>query len=202
MIRRLRALAWLVAGAVGLWVAGLVWFAESIPAGTPADSRATDAIVVLTGGPARLRAGFELLAAGRARKLFVSGVSRGVDLAELLRVAGHSPERQDSRVAIGYAAESTAGNAAETRAWMTREGFTSLRLVTASYHMPRSLIEFRNAMPDAAILPHPVATDGFRRDAWWAWPGTLRLVVSEYSKTLAALARTRLGIQGEKAVTT
>ena len=84
---------------------------------------------------------------------------------------------------------------------MAREGLTSLRLVTASYHMPRSLIEFHSAMPGTPIVPHPVATDGFRREAWWAWPGTLRLVVSEYNKTLAALARTRLGTAGERTTT-
>jgi uncharacterized SAM-binding protein YcdF (DUF218 family) len=194
----LRRAALLVALPAVAWCAGLVWFAETIPAGPDDDGRATDAIVVLTGGPARLKAGLDLLAAGRARKLFVSGVYRGVDVAELLRVGRQDPERLACCVVIGHEAESTAGNAAETRAWMAREGFSSLRLVTATYHMQRSLIEFRRAMPAATILAHAVAPDGFRRARWWAWPGTLRLVVSEYNKTLGALARTWLGVPMER----
>ena len=187
--RWLRRLALLAAVPVVAWSAGLVWFAEHIPAGARDDQRDTDAIVVLTGGPARLAAGLELLAAGRARKVFVSGVHRGVDVAELLRAGRQDPARLACCVALGHEAESTEGNALETRAWMAREGFSSLRLVTANYHMPRSLIEFRRALPGAMIGAHPVATDGFRRERWWAWPGTLRLVASEYSKTLGAIAR-------------
>jgi uncharacterized SAM-binding protein YcdF (DUF218 family) len=77
----------------------------------------------------------------------------------------------------------------ETHEWMARQGYTSLRLVTASYHMQRSLLEFHRAMPAARIVPHPVFPDGFMRDAWWRWPGTLSLIVTEYHKYLAALAR-------------
>jgi uncharacterized SAM-binding protein YcdF (DUF218 family) len=187
--RWLRRIALLTAVPVVAWSTGLVWFAEHIPAGPPDDQRDTDAIVVLTGGPARLAAGLDLLAAGRARKVFVSGVYRGVDVAELLRVGRQDPARLACCVALGHEAESTEGNALETRAWMAREGFSSLRLVTANYHMPRSLIEFRRALPGAMIVPHAVATDGFRRERWWAWPGTLRLVASEYVKTLGAIAR-------------
>jgi len=197
--RLLRQVALLVALPAVAWCAGLVWFAETIPAGPDDDGRATDAIVVLTGGPARLKAGLDLLAAGRARKLFVSGVYRGVDVTELLRVGRQDPERLACCVVIGHEAESTAGNAAETRAWMTRESFSSLRLVTASYHMRRSLIEFRRAMPETTILPYAVAPDGFRRERWWAWPGTLRLVVSEYNKTIGALARAWLAAATERA---
>ena len=48
------------------------------------------------------------------------------------------------------------GNAEETAAWMAEGDRTSLRLVTAAYHMPRSLALFRRLMPDTKILPHPV----------------------------------------------
>jgi uncharacterized SAM-binding protein YcdF (DUF218 family) len=197
--RILRRAALLLAIPAAGWLGGLVWFAETIPSAAADDGRATDAIVVLTGGAARLKAGLDLLAAGRARKLFVSGVYRGVDVAELLRVGRQDPERLACCVVLGHEAESTAGNADETRAWMAREGFTSLRLVTASYHMRRSLIEFRRAMPAATILPHAVAPDGFRRERWWAWPGTLRLVVSEYNKTVGALARAWVAAATERA---
>ena len=119
---------------------------------------------MLTGGPLRLKEGLALLTEGRAGKMLVSGVNRGVELPELLRVAGTAPLSVACCVELGYAADNTAGNADETRAWMAKEGFSSLRLVTANYHMPRSLLEFRRAMPAARIVPHPVLPDSFRRE--------------------------------------
>ena len=49
-----------------------------------------------------------------------------------------------------------AANAAETAAWMSRQGYTSLRIVTSNWHMPRSLLEFRETMPDVRLIPNPV----------------------------------------------
>lgn len=187
--RRIGALAAAGGAAAALWAGGLVWFAETIPRQVADPERGTDAIVVVTGGPLRLRAGLALLAEGKAGKLFVSGVYRGVEIAELLRAAKQSPEAVECCIALGYAADNTEGNAAETREWMARERFASLRLVTAAFHIRRSLLEFRRAMPLVEIVPHPVFPDSFRRDEWWARRGTLWLVTVEYHKFLAAVAR-------------
>jgi uncharacterized SAM-binding protein YcdF (DUF218 family) len=179
-----------------LWLGGLVWYAEDIPRHVADATSASDAVIVLTGGSTRLDAGFDLLLQGRAQKLFISGVAREVNAEELIRL--HGPGRgEDLRccVVVGHAASDTTGNAREAAEWMAREQFTSLRLVTASYHMRRSLLEFRYAMPQVAMIPHPVFPQGFRGGDWWRWPGTLHLVISEYSKFLAALASQALGIR-------
>ncbi|MSO89148.1 MAG: YdcF family protein [Rhodospirillaceae bacterium] len=169
------------------WAGGLVWFGETIPDLVEDSETRTDAIVVLTGGPQRLRAGLGMLADGRARKLFVSGVYRGVDVSELLRIARQSPAEIECCIVLGYSADNTVGNAEETAAWMRAEGFASLRLVTANYHMRRSLIEFHHALPEATIIPHPVFLDSFHQEDWWRWPGTASLILSEYHKFLAAI---------------
>ncbi|MBL8831503.1 MAG: YdcF family protein [Rhodospirillales bacterium] len=192
MKSRRRPFAWValaLASAAAAYFGGLAWFAQTIPRQPAAEMPTTDAIVVLTGGPMRLREGLRLLAEGKGRKLLVSGVYRGVDVQELLRVARQEPESVECCVELGYAADSTLGNAAETAAWMAREGFASLRLVTANYHMRRSLLEFRRAMPGTDIVPHPVFPDAFRIDAWWRWPGTYALVQAEYHKYVVALLR-------------
>jgi uncharacterized SAM-binding protein YcdF (DUF218 family) len=175
--------------AATLWGGGFLVFLQIIPRAAPPSGRATDAVVVLTGGSLRLEAGLSLLARGRAGKLFVSGVHRGIDVTELLRISRRAPESLDCCIALGYTADDTRGNARETAAWMTRERFRSLRLVTASYHMPRSLQEFRAAMPELAIVPHPVFPGHVRLDAWWRWPGTAILLAGEYNKLLFAWAR-------------
>lgn len=185
--RRLRLVIVALGGFAGLgalWLAGLIWFAAGIPRAPAEPTAATDAIVVLTGGAGRLGVGFELLREGRAKKLFVSGVYRGVDVAEILRVSQQEPEALACCIAIGHSAVDTIGNARETARWMADEGFASLRLVTADYHMPRSLAEFRRAMPGVTLIAHPVSSENIHVDAWWRWPGTASLIASEYTKHL------------------
>ena len=175
------------AAIAGLWLVGLIWFAAGIPRAPAEPTAATDAIVVLTGGAGRLGTGLELLHEGRAKKLFVSGVYRGVDVAEILRVSQQAPEALACCIAIGHSAVDTAGNARETARWMAAEGFVSLRLVTADYHMPRSLAEFRRAMPGVVLIVHPVSSENVHVDAWWRWPGTASLIASEYTKHLFSM---------------
>ena len=174
------------------WTGGLVWFAVGMPDRVEDPASETDAIVVLTGGTRRLGVGLSLLMQGRAKKLFVSGVHRGVDVAELLRVARQSPAEVECCIALGYAADNTAGNAAETARWMAEQKYASLRLVTASYHMPRSLLEFHHAMPDARIVPHPVFPEGFQPADWWRHADSLGVVAVEYTKSVAVALRIAL----------
>jgi uncharacterized SAM-binding protein YcdF (DUF218 family) len=187
--RRVRRLASFAGLPLVLYGLGFLWFTTLLPAAGDSDERGTDAIVVLTGGSDRLAVALDLLIADKGRKLFVSGVYRGVDVRQLLDLSQHSPEDLSCCVVLGYEADNTRGNANETAAWMKSEGFTSLRLVTATYHMPRSLLEFRRTMPEVEIVPHPVFTESFKRDDWWLWPGSSSLLISEYTKYLVALAR-------------
>ena len=185
--RSVRLAADLVVLLAAAWLAGFAWFVHEVPARVADPDSETDAIVVLTGGSQRVESGLQLLAAGKAKKLFVSGVYHGVDVGDLLRVSRQAPERVECCIVLGHAAESTLGNALETAAFMQSEGFSSLRLVTASYHMPRSLLEFARAMPQIRIVPHPVFPDIVA--GWWRRPSGVELYAEEYVKYLAALAR-------------
>lgn len=187
---------WLVAGAcvavlAVAWVIGLFAFAHRIPREAGELTDRTDAIIVLTGGSGRLGMGLKLLSEQYARKLFVSGAYRGLDVRRLLELSQTRPGEFECCVAIGYAVD-TIANAAESAAWMRRNGFTSARLVTSNYHMPRSLLEFRHVLPDARLVPTPVFADHVKRDRWWVWPGTTLLIIEEYDKFLLAWVRHRL----------
>lgn len=190
--RPLLRLAQMLALAALVWAAGLVWFASDIPREAPGDPRHTDAIVVLTGGSDRLATGLALLKQGLADKLFISGVPPGLTAAELLRAAHLDAGDEACCIELGHAASDTIGNADETANWVRTEGFHSLRLVTANYHMRRSLLEFRMALPGVTIVPQPVVPPSVHLKAWWRWPGTASLIVTEYTKYL--LARMRLWI--------
>ena len=184
--RRLIAAGTVIVIVVGVWLGGIFAFVGLIPLAQPIIDTKTDAIVVLPGGSGRLNMGLALLSSMRAKKLFVSGVYQGVDVRELLEISRRDPEELSCCIVLGYAAGSTAGNANETAEWLASENFASLRLVTANYHMPRSLLEFRHAMPDMTIIPHPVFPPRFKRQQWWRWPGTARLIFAEFHKYVGA----------------
>ena len=181
-----RELAIACAAVFVLCVAGFMWFASQ-PA-PENQSTPTDAIVVLTGGRLRLQTGMALLRDGKGRKLFVSGVNHQVDLDELLRVSGNA-DWAFCCTALGHEADNTLGNARETAQWMRQQGFKSLRLVTAWYHMPRSLLELDRAMPELEIIAHPVFPDEVSQEHWWASRSALILLAGEYGKYLEALLR-------------
>lgn len=181
------------------WAGGLVRFAAAIPsalvdAGTP-----TDAIVVLTGGSERLATGVSLLERGLAQRVFVSGVHPDVDTRAMLGAVGEARAELIARIETGHGARDTAGNARETAAWLRSHGYRSLRLVTASYHMPRSLLEFAWALPKAKIVPHPVFPSHVMQARWWLWPGTAGLIIGEYHKFLWSWLRHEV-VRSEAAV--
>lgn len=184
-----------VLGGVGLgvlWILGLLSFLVTISAMTPGRPfAATDGIVVLTGGAERVRTGLELLQDKTSPQLLISGVHRTADLQDLIRLAQLPGSDIPCCITLGFEAEDTAGNADETARWVAKHNIRSLRLVTASYHMPRALVELSRTLPGVTLIPHPVQPPGFhlmsRRGAI--------LAVSEYHKTLLVSARwtTRVG---------
>ena len=138
-----------------IWLAGFLAFAAAIPPKVRDADRPVDAIVVLTGGDVRLAEGFALLDRGLAKKMLISGVSKGVELPALLQTLNGNPQPSqavlDCCVTLGYDARSTEGNARESLRWLGENNFTTIRLVTANYHMNRSLLEFRRVMPQITI---------------------------------------------------
>ncbi len=194
MIRRLFRflIIWAVVVAIGIWIGGLVWFAGSLPDHIDDTTTHTDAIVVLTGGHGRIEEGVLLLRQGLAKKLFISGVEERLDVQDVLKSVHLPPAPSDDAIMLGHMADSTASNAAETSDWMHAQNFKSMRLVTSNYHMPRSLLEFRHAMPDLHMILHPVFPDAVKQDRWWAWPGTAQLIAVEYVKYLVAAASLRV----------
>jgi uncharacterized SAM-binding protein YcdF (DUF218 family) len=190
--RAFRRCAFAAIAALVVWFAGLGWFVASSLAIRGDTTTPTDAIVVLTGGRLRLEAGLALLAAGKGRRLFISGVNPRVDRAALLRALGTTAEREACCIVLGRRSDDTAGNAGETAGWMRRQGFNSLRLVTSWYHMRRAVLEFRRAMPRLAIVPQPVFAPHVDPEGWWGWHGAALLVLGEYHKYLAAWLRSAL----------
>jgi uncharacterized SAM-binding protein YcdF (DUF218 family) len=172
--------------------AGFVAFLSQLRGAEIAPDRRADGIVVLTGGSSRVSDAMELLAAGYGKRLLISGVhptSRASDISRTL------PENQSYMrccVDLDRTALTTRGNAAETRRWAQERQFKSLIVVTSNYHMPRALVEFSHAMPETMLIPFAVVGDKWREEPWWTSASTLRLLLSEYVKYVAAEVRVRL----------
>src|ERR1700751_5525409 len=158
-----------------------------------------DGIVVLTGGASRVSDAMELLAAGYGKRLLISGVHPSSGVSDISRSL---PERQtyfNCCVDLDRSAVNTRSNAAETRRWAHERGFKSLIVVTSNYHMPRAVLELSHAMPDIELIPYAVVGDKWRDEPWWTSGATLRLLLSEYAKYVAAEVRVRLGAVGVSA---
>jgi len=176
---------------VMFWAVGLLAFAGRIEQSTPAaEPPVAEGIVALTGrASVRIKAAAKLLEQGKAKKLLVSGVNRQVTREELLPVSKATRRLYDCCIQLGFEAADTKGNGRESAAWAAHEGYKSLIVVTADYHIPRSMLELHGAMPSVQLIPYPVKTDEIDAEHWWrTGPGARRMIL-EYCKYLAVFAR-------------
>jgi uncharacterized SAM-binding protein YcdF (DUF218 family) len=171
--------------------AGFALFLWRLPTDEIVLHRDADGIVVLTGGASRISDAIELLAAGRGRRLLISGVNRATTTGEISRL---NPDygRMLSCCVDFDRSLNTLGNAIETKYWAESRGFRSLIVVTSSYHMPRAIAEIAHQLPDVALLPFPVVADKLHAEPWWTHGTTMKLMLSEYLKYVVARLRIRL----------
>lgn len=129
-----------------LWALGFIWFAVALP--QPGPQSETDAIVVPTGSGGRIQRGLEMLQLGAAEQMLVTGVDASVQPGEFVAEFEVPQRVMDCCVTLGFSALDTRGNARETREWLAAREYTSLRLVTADWHMRRAALELQAQLPE------------------------------------------------------
>ena len=172
---------------------GFLIFAAMTTQVLPPSISQADAIVALTGGARRIRVAGDLLEAGKARRLLISGVNRMVSQSELRRLLDIDTSLFKCCVDVDFAAQNTRGNAIETRKWVMKHKFESLIVVTSSYHMPRSIAELGHILPAVDLLAYPIVPDRLQVSTWWLDRESLTLLGAEYLKYLPSVAQFGLG---------
>ena len=178
---------------LGLGV-GFVRFVALLPTTETPPARNTDGIVALTGAAFRINDALELLAAGRGRRLLITGVNPVTRSEEISRLTPEYQRWFSCCVDLDRSATNTIGNAIETRRWATDQRFRSLIVVTSNFHMPRAIVELAHQLPDVALVPYPVISERVRVESWWSNPSTAKLLFLEYLKYIAATVRTAVGL--------
>lgn len=175
MIRRIIAIPLIV------WALGFLLFATTLP--QPLALSETDAIVVPTGSGGRIQRGLEMLQQGAAEQMLVTGVDVAVQPGEFQAEYTVPDRLMDCCVALGFSALDTRGNARETAEWMQSQDYTSLRLVTADWHMRRAAVELEDQLPENIRI----VRDAVRSEA------SLYTLFLEYHKFIAVWLLKALG---------
>jgi uncharacterized SAM-binding protein YcdF (DUF218 family) len=141
----------------------------------------------------------DLLRAGKGRRLLVSGVNKVVTRDQLKKVTLAPSGIYDCCVDLDFDATNTVSNAKFTSDWARAKGYRSLIVVTSDYHIPRSMLELKGAMPEVRLTAYPIATPSLDAKRWWKSASGARFMTLEYCKFLVVLVRESVVSLGNKA---
>ena len=157
-----------------LYALGFALFGVTLGKPASASAADTDGIVVITGGSGRIEHGVAMLGAGKAKRLLVAGTDPSVTKRDIIHRLGGKARLVQCCVDLGSESVDTRSNAEETRRWLERKHFRSVRLITSDWHMRRARYEFHRELGGRyKILPDAVRTE----------PGFMTLF-GEYNKYL------------------
>ncbi len=117
-----------------------------------------DCALVLTGGPGRLKEGFDLLVRGQVKKLIISGVNPQATIHELFPQMVYYPQIQEENIILEKRSETTFGNMQQSLPLIEALQCRSVLLVTSFLHMYRSTKTFQATYPkDITLIPYSVS---------------------------------------------
>ena len=170
---------------LGLALASFQKFVLTLPNDDTKLSAPIDGLVVATGGQLRIQKGVELLAGGKADRMLISGVGKGITkelLKENLAISNRQARFFDCCVEIESTATDTNGNAQATFEWMQKHALDDILLVSANYHLPRAELIFKQYLPENSVYFQAVNPPDLKLSAWYSNWQTTRLLLKEYLK--------------------
>jgi uncharacterized SAM-binding protein YcdF (DUF218 family) len=144
-----------------------------------------DAIIILSGGKARVEKGVELYKARYAPYIILSNAKESVSRSgDMLQTALDLGIPQDI-IYTENAAESTYQNAEYTLSIMEKHDFQSAIVVSSEFHMRRVKLLFDRAYKQSDIeLTYVGSTSGYNAKRWWSDPKSRESTFNEYVKII------------------
>jgi len=171
---------------IPIWLMGFGVFLLYVFSFQVSPTAQPEALVAWTGGEYRIQTALKLLEKEQGRRLLISGVNKTVSPALFL---GDITPETHAKIDLGYQATTTRENALETAAWVRQNNWHSVGLVTSFYHMPRSLLEFKYALPTTTVYPYPIWPKDFTESVAWIHTRSAFHLFVEYHKFLIVKLR-------------
>ncbi len=134
---------------------------EHEPISAWTEDHKADCAVVLTGGPGRIREGFDLLSQGQVRKLIISGVHPRATMREIFPQWPFYGSLHEEDVVLERRSGTTYGNAQQSLPLVEAMHCRSLVLVTSHLHMRRAFKTFHQVYPQEFLISARSVSSGF-----------------------------------------
>ncbi len=143
----------------------------------------TDAIVVFAGGKGRIEEAIRLFRTNKGEYLFLVGLDPSVRLKDIYQ---HKPKDPPiEKIILEKLSKNTFENALFSRDLLVEKNIKSIQLITSRYHMKRSSLLLRSALPkNVSIHSYPVDTANLKEN-WWSDKASLILLSKEFYKYCA-----------------
>ena len=126
-----------------------------------------DCAVVLTGGPGRVREGFDLLANQNIKKLIIAGVFSNARLREIMPLWSFYGNLSENDVVLDRRSETTYGNAQQSLPLVEALNCRDVLLITSRTHMHRAYNTFRATYPENIFIKkHAIIGGKFKSSVW------------------------------------
>lgn len=120
-------------------------------------NQTADCGIVLTGGPGRVKEGFDLLSRSMIKKLIISGVFQSSQLKDIFPALPYFGELKEEDILIERRSTTTYGNSQQTLAIVEALGCRDVLLITSQPHMYRAYLTFKAAYPERIpIFKHAI----------------------------------------------
>ena len=153
-------------------------------------------VVILTGGTNRIKEGFEVIYKLDKKSItnlnvLVSGTGKGFSKLSLQEKLNPNFDLRliECCVKLDSVSQNTYSNAVETSKWVSKNNIKEILLITSNYHIPRSILEFQNKMPNLKILYYPIIPKKHQINKWLKSFETFSLIFIEYCKYIIANVR-------------
>lgn len=131
------------------------------------EDNSADCAVVLTGGPGRVREGFDLLSQKKIQKLIITGVNPHVWLKDIFPQWLFYGDLDETSVILERRSTTTYGNAQQSLPLIEALLCHDLILITSNLHIHRAAATFHAVFPpDFPIYPRSVFTSTEMSTSW------------------------------------